>query len=161
MGGFIPVPGQSIYGATKAAVKLLTEALHAECKGTPVRVTVVIPGGMATNMPVTSGVSAAIDPAKAAELSKNLPTAESAAAQILDGMERNAYRVIIGRDARLMDRPPEGPGWEQVFLRENPAGRHRELWRHEAGCGAWLVVERDVTTHEVFGAELAETIRAG
>ena len=43
MGGFIPVPGQSIYGATKAAVKLLTEALHAECKGSRVRVTVVIP----------------------------------------------------------------------------------------------------------------------
>jgi len=57
MGGFIPVPGQTIYGASKAAVKLLTEALHAECRGTPVRITVVIPGGMATNMPANSGVS--------------------------------------------------------------------------------------------------------
>lgn len=123
MGGFIPVPGQSIYGATKAAVKLLTEALHAECKGTPVRVTVVIPGGMATNMPANSGVSIAIDPAKAAELSKNLTTAESAASQILDGMERNAYRVIIGRDARLMD----------LFYRVNPSGAAALIARQMRG----------------------------
>ncbi|MEO0362714.1 MAG: sarcosine oxidase subunit delta, partial [Pseudomonadota bacterium] len=33
------------------------------------------------------------------------------------------------------------------------------LWFHEGGCRAWLVVERDVTTHEVFGAELAEGAR--
>ena len=30
MGGFLPVPGQTIYGATKAAVKLMTEGLYAE-----------------------------------------------------------------------------------------------------------------------------------
>jgi short-subunit dehydrogenase len=30
MGGFLPVPGQVIYGASKAAVKLLTEGLHSE-----------------------------------------------------------------------------------------------------------------------------------
>src|SRR5262245_26282586 len=40
MGGFLPVPGQTIYGASKAAVKLLTEGLHAECAGTNVHVTV-------------------------------------------------------------------------------------------------------------------------
>ena len=34
MGGFLPVPGQAVYGASKAAVKLLTEALYAECRGT-------------------------------------------------------------------------------------------------------------------------------
>jgi short-subunit dehydrogenase len=103
MGGFIPVPGQTIYGASKAAVKLLTEALHAECRGTNVHMTVVIPGGMATNMPGNSGVSVAIDPAKAADMAKNLTTPEQAANAILDGMEKNAYRVLIGRDAKLMD----------------------------------------------------------
>ena len=30
MGGFLPVPGQSVYGASKAAVKLLTEGLYAD-----------------------------------------------------------------------------------------------------------------------------------
>jgi short-subunit dehydrogenase len=104
MGGFIPVPGQTIYGASKAAVKLLTEALHAECRGTHVHVTVVIPGGMATNMPANSGVSVTLpEGADVEKLAKNLTTPESAANQILDGMERNAYRVLIGRDAKLMD----------------------------------------------------------
>ena len=104
MGGFIPVPGQTIYGASKAAVKLLTEALHAECRGTRVHMTVVIPGGMATNMPANSGVSIALPAgADVEKLAKNLTTPEQAANAILDGMERNAYRVLIGRDAKLMD----------------------------------------------------------
>lgn len=41
---------------------------------------------------------------------------------------------------------------DYVYLRDNPAGRHRELWFHASGCHAWLVVERDVRTHEIFGA---------
>ena len=65
-------------------------------------------------------------------------------------------------DAAMMNRPEGGPDWEAVYLRDNPAGRHRELWYHEGGCRSWLVVERDVTTHEIFGVELAEEVkRAG
>jgi NAD(P)-dependent dehydrogenase (short-subunit alcohol dehydrogenase family) len=56
MGGFLPVPGQTIYGASKAAVKLLTEGLHSELRHTNVRVTVVFPGAVATNITVNSGV---------------------------------------------------------------------------------------------------------
>jgi len=40
MGGFLPVPGQTVYGASKAAVKLLTEGLHSELRETSVRVTI-------------------------------------------------------------------------------------------------------------------------
>jgi short-subunit dehydrogenase len=123
MGGFIPVPGQTIYGASKAAVKLLTEALYAECRGTPVRMTVVMPGGMATNMPANSGVSVSVDPAKAAEMAKNLTTPEAAANAILDGMERNAYRVLIGRDAKLMD----------LLYRVNPQGAAAFIARQMRG----------------------------
>ena len=100
MGGFIPVPGQTIYGASKAAVKLLTEALYAECRGTRVHMTVVIPGGMSTNMPANSGVTIALPAgADVEKLAKNLTTPEQAAKAILDGMDKNAYRVLIGRDA--------------------------------------------------------------
>ncbi|HRD39265.1 MAG TPA: SDR family NAD(P)-dependent oxidoreductase, partial [Bacteroidia bacterium] len=50
MGGFLPVPGQSIYGATKAAVKLLTEGLRSELLDTNVRVTLIFPGAIGTNI---------------------------------------------------------------------------------------------------------------
>lgn len=63
--------------------------------------------------------------------------------------------VYLG-DAALMARPEGGASFDYVFLRDNPAGRMRELWYHEGGCRAWLVVERDTVSHEVFGARLAE-----
>jgi NAD(P)-dependent dehydrogenase (short-subunit alcohol dehydrogenase family) len=56
MGGFLPVPGQTVYGASKAAVKLLTEGLHSELSNTQVGVTVVFPGAIGTDLPANSGV---------------------------------------------------------------------------------------------------------
>ena len=38
---------------------------------------------------------------------------------------------------------------DYVYLRDNPAGPHRELWQHAAGCRAWLVVTRDTRTHAI------------
>ena len=46
-----------------------------------------------------------------------------------------------------------------LHLRDNPAGRTRDLWQHEAGCGAWIVVTRDTVSHAVEGAQLAAEIR--
>lgn len=40
-----------------------------------------------------------------------------------------------------------------LYERDNPAGRHRELWYHGSGCRAWLVVTRDTRTHAVFAVE--------
>lgn len=53
--------------------------------------------------------------------------------------------------------PDAGPhAWDAyVHLRENPAGRTRDLWHHNAGCGAWLVVTRSTVTHEVMETALA------
>ena len=56
MGGLVPVPGQGAYGASKGAVKLLTETLYAELRDTHVAVTVVFPGGVGTNITGNSGV---------------------------------------------------------------------------------------------------------
>lgn len=102
MGGFVPVPGQTAYGASKAAVKLLTEGLHAELRGTPVRVTVVFPGAVATGITENSGVSAPASANATASRQKVLP-ARDAATIIVAGMERGAYRVVVGSDARTMD----------------------------------------------------------
>ncbi len=57
MGAFAPVPGQTAYGASKAAVMLLTEGLYAELRGTPVAVTVVFPGAVRTAISENSGVT--------------------------------------------------------------------------------------------------------
>jgi short-subunit dehydrogenase len=118
MGGLAPVPGQTVYGASKAAVKLLTEGLYAELRGTGVAVTVVFPGGVATNIAGNSGVRAPGQPAggpdasgdagaagaAAAKAAARLTTAPDAAAQIVRGVERGSYRVVIGRDATMLDR---------------------------------------------------------
>jgi sarcosine oxidase subunit delta len=45
--------------------------------------------------------------------------------------------------------------FDYVYLRDNPAGVHREYWYHAAGCHAWLTVTRNVSTHEVIDAVLA------
>jgi methylglutamate dehydrogenase subunit B len=44
---------------------------------------------------------------------------------------------------------------DHVFNRANPRGRHKEFWQHNHGCRAHLLVERDVTTHEIFSVRLA------
>jgi short-subunit dehydrogenase len=101
MGGFLPVPGQTIYGASKAAVKLLTEGLHSELSGTNVRVTVVFPGGVRTNIMSNSGLADRMS--SPTEGAQKILSADNAAAMIVDGMEQNRYRVLVGKDAEMMD----------------------------------------------------------
>lgn len=102
MGGFLPVPGQTIYGASKAAVKLLTEGLNSELLGTNVRVTVVFPGAMGTNIAVNSGVADSLQ-VQSGEQPIKMLTPDKAARIILDGIEHNRYRVLVGSDSKLMD----------------------------------------------------------
>jgi sarcosine oxidase subunit delta len=45
-----------------------------------------------------------------------------------------------------------------VYERDNPAGLHRELWYHGFGCRQWLVVTRDLTSHQVAGAQSARDV---
>ena len=104
MGGFLPVPGQSVYGASKAAVKLLTEGLHSELAGTAVHVTVVFPGAVATNITTNSGVAIPMMGDAAGGKQPSVLAADKAARIILDGMGKNRFRVLVGSDARMMDR---------------------------------------------------------
>jgi methylglutamate dehydrogenase subunit B len=51
--------------------------------------------------------------------------------------------------------------YEAVYLRDNPAGPHQELWLHAAGCLSWLRVTRNTRTHEILAVQLAgETQRS-
>ncbi len=45
--------------------------------------------------------------------------------------------------------------FDYVYLRDNPAGRHLELWYHASGCRSWLVVTRDTRSHEIESAHCA------
>ena len=103
MGGFLPVAGQAIYGASKAAIKILSEALTSELSETNVGVTTVFPGAMFTNIKANSGLgadagagteghskNAALSPAKAAE-------------QIVKAIEKNKTRLYVGKDAETMN----------------------------------------------------------
>lgn len=103
MGGLAPVPGQTVYGASKAAVKLFTEGLYAELRGTPVAVTGVFPGGVATNITANSGVEVPAGAADAASSRMPTTTPQDAAKQIVVGLEKGAYRVVVGKDARGLD----------------------------------------------------------
>ena len=63
-------------------------------------------------------------------------------------------------DAVALHRPARDAGvdaWDSyVHLRDNPAGTTRDLWHHEAGCGAWLVVTRNSVTHAIADVALAQ-----
>lgn len=77
---------------------------------------------------------------------------------------RDAAEFTYLGDASLIDRPdPGGPDAAAAFveygyLRDNPAGWHRELWFHEAGDRSWLVVTRNTLTHEISSVELARDV---
>ena len=75
---------------------------------------------------------------------------------------RDAQEFTYLGDARLLERPDglaeDAPAafHDYVYLRDTPAGVHRELWYHEHGDRSWLVVTRDTVTHEILGADLVK-----
>lgn len=77
---------------------------------------------------------------------------------------RDAVEFVYLGDAALMDRPDwQAPDAADRFhdygyLRDNPAGLHRELWYHEYGDRSWLVVTRDTTTHAIMKVEFARDV---
>ena len=103
MGGYGPVPGQTIYGASKAAIKLFTEGLRSELKSTHVKVTAIYPGAIGTNIAANSGIS--MEMPEGADASAFKMTAAPLAAKImLDGIEADKARVFVGSDASMMDK---------------------------------------------------------
>lgn len=102
MGAYAPVPGQSVYGASKAAVKLMTEGLRSELMDTHVGVTVVFPGAINTNISTNSGLAMpAMDSnAKAMKMTE----ADVAARVMIDAIEKGKARITVGKDATMMDR---------------------------------------------------------
>jgi sarcosine oxidase subunit delta len=77
---------------------------------------------------------------------------------------RDASEFFYLGDASLMLRPnpksetAERDFYEYQYLRENTPGEMRELWFHEQGDRSWLVVTRNISTHEITKVELARDV---
>lgn len=108
--GIIAPPGQTAYCAAKFAVRGFSESLRHELAmaSSPVKVSVVHPGGIATNIARNAPSGRGVDNARRAEsidrfeaIAKKSPGA--AAARIIEGIEKNQPRILIGSDARFMD----------------------------------------------------------
>jgi NAD(P)-dependent dehydrogenase (short-subunit alcohol dehydrogenase family) len=119
--GLFAVPSQSAYNAAKFAVRGFTEALRQEMvlNQRPVKVTCVHPGGIRTNIARNSEQVEGRDHDKLAgsfdKLARTSP--EKAASVILNGVENNKARVLIGADARVLD----------AFVRLTGAGYQRAV----------------------------------
>jgi NADP-dependent 3-hydroxy acid dehydrogenase YdfG len=105
--GLVSMPGQSMYNATKYAVRGMTEALREEMliAGHPVGVTAVHPGGIKTAIARNARVSAKENKEETArlfdeKLAKMTP--ERAAEIIVHGILKNRARVLVGIDAHAV-----------------------------------------------------------
>jgi short-subunit dehydrogenase len=109
--GIIAPPGQTAYSSAKFAVRGFSESLRHELQtaGSPVRLSVVHPGGIKTNivrnMRSGSGVTDNERRAQSIERFDAIsPTSpKDAALRIIKGIEKNELRILIGGDARFMD----------------------------------------------------------
>ena len=109
--GIIAPPGQTAYSAAKFAVRGFSEALRHELQmaASPVRLSVVHPGGVATNIARNSRAGVGVtDNARRVQSIERFDavarTSPRAAAQrIILGIEKNQPRILIGNDARFMD----------------------------------------------------------
>jgi len=109
--GIIAPPGQTAYCAAKFAVRGFSESLRHELAvaNSPVRLSVVHPGGVATNIVRNSRTGTGVtDNARRAQsidrfdaVAKTTPPA--AAQRIILGIEKNQPRILIGGDAWFMD----------------------------------------------------------
>jgi short-subunit dehydrogenase len=97
-------PGKSAYSSSKAAVRAFSESLRAELAGTPVGVTLLFPGPVATNL-VHNG--RAVDPQQRQREARFLQSHSLSPARVarrcLAGVRRNRARVLVGFDYRLID----------------------------------------------------------
>jgi len=101
MGAYTPVPGQSLYGASKAALSALTAGLFSELVDTNVKVTTVFPGAIATNIAKNSGINLKGMDTGSSKIKMTTP--QKAAQIILAGIEKDKPRVFIGQDAKVMN----------------------------------------------------------
>jgi NAD(P)-dependent dehydrogenase (short-subunit alcohol dehydrogenase family) len=102
--GIVSVHNQAAYCMSKSAVRSLSEVLDAELDGSPIDVTVIHPGGVATNF-ITDSRSA--DPGAKNEfadlVAKHSIKPDKVAATIIAAIEKKKLRARVGPDAFVGD----------------------------------------------------------
>ncbi|MDA8709841.1 SDR family oxidoreductase [Gammaproteobacteria bacterium] len=121
--GMVAVPGQSVYHATKFAVRGFTESLALEMKQTNpnLQIHCAHPGHIGTNIAATARMSDEDfkdNEARSSIFARNAPKTQQemgelfkeggmhpskAAKIILNGVKKNKTRIFIGLDAKLLD----------------------------------------------------------
>ena len=113
--GLLSLPTQGTYNSSKFAVRGFTEALRQELdlEKCGVSATCVHPGGIATNIAMAGKIDPAMEKVTGVSVEQqkrrankliNVTTAHSAALQILSAVEKNHRRVLVGPDARFLDK---------------------------------------------------------
>ncbi len=106
--GLVAPPGQAAYATAKFGLRGFSEALRHELAETGIGVSVVHPGGVATAIARNSRFTEAMDAdQRAARLARveallKMP-ADKAAGIIADGIARRRARILVGRDAWIVD----------------------------------------------------------
>ena len=105
----LSMPTQSMYNASKAAVRAFSDALREELRGSQVGVLCVHPGGIQTRIADNARMlDIALVATNPAEMRSNFnssarTSAQDAARAIVRAIESDQSRLLIGLDARLGD----------------------------------------------------------
>lgn len=92
LGSFSPLPGKSVYAASKAYILYLTKALRHELNGSKITVSAVFPAGVPTNQVVASRIK------KSGRVGRSLSsTAEEVARCSIDGMLKGKEVILPGK----------------------------------------------------------------
>ena len=106
--GLMSLPLQSAYNSSKFAVRGFTEALKMELAGSTIGVSCIHPGGIKTSIATNSRIGEeALSVSKEQMLAvfdrAAITTAEQTAEAIIRGVEKNKRRILVGKDAAIMD----------------------------------------------------------
>ncbi len=105
--GIIAPPGQTAYTASKFAVRGFSQSLRHELQDTNIGVTVVHPGGVATNIAenakIPEGIPQELVDAKRAEAKSKLTLSPAKAGEmIVKAIEDRKPRILVGNDAKFV-----------------------------------------------------------
>lgn len=136
--GFVGIPTQVPYCASKFAVRGFSKALREELRGTHIGISVVHPGGVNTNIVNAKTYDAEANAASKRFFAKHALDPQKAAKVIVNGVRRGKHRILVGREAPLMDRlmrllPERGNAFlvnstiKALGLRETQTRRLREF----------------------------------